>query len=264
MTSYHILSRPLNTSPVSFSMVPLSGSKICIRILEGMEKVENGISSNPQMNRLFLCHSDNSWISFVQVCDGQNSCPDAEDEKSCHFSSAQMCDILTKLKSSLKNHVCPQAPYTLLEKKSSLFCPYELDFPSIYPKIPIKYLKNYCIYELNECGKISSDASGQHLMSCEHHPCNATHYKCPGFYCVPWPYVCDGIWQCPGGMEEMNCSRRSCKNQFHCKNSSICLHINSICDEQLDCPLNDDEVYCQSDFPKCPLDCKCLLYKPLF
>ncbi len=86
------------------------------------------------------------------------------------------------------------------------------------------------------------------------------HYKCPGFYCVPWQYVCDGIWHCPGGREEMNCSKRSCENQFRCRNSSICLHTLSICDAHLDCPLHDDEVFCDTKFPTCPLQCICLLY----
>ena len=212
---------------------------------------------------LFWCSLNQTWISFIQVCDGKENCRKGEDENSCQISSAKMCTILSEFNSSLKDDICPRTHNILLKKISYDTCEVIEEFPSIYPSLPtenLQNLKHFCIYELNECGMISHDASGKHLKSCKYHKCNETHYKCPAFYCVPWPYVCDGIWQCPGGMEETNCRNRPCKNQFHCKNSSICLHTQSICDKQLDCPLYDDEVFCDTDFPECPLQCNCLLF----
>ena len=91
------------------------------------------------------------------------------------------------------------------------------------------------------------------------------HFKCPGFYCIPWKYVCDGNWQCPGGMEEMNCPMISCPGQYQCRNSSICLHMSSLCDDVDDCPFQDDEFIgedfmCKVKFPQCPHECLCLYF----
>ena len=214
------------------------------------------------VNRLFSC-SDHTWLSFVQVCDGIVNCQEGEDEKACQFSSAKMCTILSQLNSSLEIYICPSLPQNFMKKMPFDMCGDRTKFSPIYPQLSGKYLqslKQYCIYEISDCGVISHDASGQHLMSCKDYKCNSTYFKCPRFYCVPWRYVCDGIWQCPGGMEEINCIKRSCIQQFRCKNSSICLHIRSTCDGQLDCPYNDDEVFCDTEFPDCPQQCRCSLY----
>ena len=29
--------------------------------------------------------------------------------------------------------------------------------------------------------------------------------KCPGNYCVPLQYICDGQWHCPNGEDEVSC-----------------------------------------------------------
>ncbi len=35
--------------------------------------------------------------------------------------------------------------------------------------------------------------------------CMDHYFKCPGDYCIPYHYVCDGQWQCPDGEDESNC-----------------------------------------------------------
>ena len=97
---------------------------------------------------------------------------------------------------------------------------------------------------------------GRVLVSCEDHVCGDKYFKCPGFYCLPWRYVCNGEWECPGGVDEKNCDRTICPGMFMCKNSSICITTDSLCDLISDCYLNDDENYCPIDrVPnKCPSD----------
>ncbi len=100
----------------------------------------------------------------------------------------------------------------------------------------------------------------------EHHRCNDTYFKCPGFYCTPLRFVCDDRFHCPGGMEEKYCERTSCSGLFRCykaadsKTNIICIHPSSICDKQLDCLYGDDEYFCDYDFPTCPINCTCLLF----
>ena len=86
-------------------------------------------------------------------------------------------------------------------------------------------------------------------------------FKCPGYYCIPWKYVCDGKWDCPHGIDESqayNCVKeRQCTNMFKCKKSIICIHIGDICNEKIDCPLGDDEYFCDLKFTNCPTNCTC-------
>ena len=87
--------------------------------------------------------------------------------------------------------------------------------------------------------------------------------QCPGFYCIPWRYVCNGIWNCPGGLDEDReglCSRKSCPGQFKCNNSTICVAIQNTCDKTVDCPMGDDEYLCFQQVPDCPMKCLCSFF----
>ncbi len=98
------------------------------------------------------------------------------------------------------------------------------------------------------------------ITICEDYNCKNVYFKCPGFYCVPWQYVCDGKWDCPGGLEEKNCNRTSCPAFFKCQRSSICVTLQSICDVIENCPLGDDEFFCSYVGLDCPMQCNCLLF----
>ena len=97
-------------------------------------------------------------------------------------------------------------------------------------------------------------------ISCRNHTCISQFFKCPGFYCIPWRYVCSGDWQCPGGLDENNCNRSSCPGQFKCNNSVICLSMEDVCNGFSDCPDGEDEQLCFPIIPKCPHTCNCLAY----
>ncbi len=96
---------------------------------------------------------------------------------------------------------------------------------------------------------------GQHLIECENVECRTKYFKCPGYYCIPFRYVCNGLWECPGGTEENNCYIRSCPGYFKCLNSVICIYPESLCDGIIDCPHGDDISFCDMNLP-----CSCLLY----
>ena len=99
--------------------------------------------------------------------------------------------------------------------------------------------------------------------NCESFVCSQKHFKCPGYYCIPWRLVCHGVWDCPDGTEEKSfklCNRTSCPGQFKCHNTSICISAESICDDIFDCNLADDEHFCYPLLPNCPENCICVLY----
>ncbi len=87
-------------------------------------------------------------------------------------------------------------------------------------------------------------------------------YKCPGFYCIPWQYVCNNRIDCPGGLEEKDCNKQSCllPGQFKCRESAICVSLESVCDDIIDCPFRDDEYFCNMFPEDCPVDCNCQLF----
>ena len=87
------------------------------------------------------------------------------------------------------------------------------------------------------------------------------YFKCPGYYCIPWRLVCNGLWDCPDGTEEeFLCNRTSCPGQFKCHNTSICISACSICDDVMDCKLGDDEHFCHPLLPACPENCTCIIF----
>ena len=99
------------------------------------------------------------------------------------------------------------------------------------------------------------------LLDCESFVCNQKYFKCPGYYCIPWRLVCNGLWDCPGGAEEkFMCNRPTCPGQFKCHNTSICISPESICDDIFDCILADDEHFCHPLLPNCPENCICVIF----
>ncbi|KAL4221448.1 hypothetical protein ACF0H5_019705 [Mactra antiquata] len=62
-----------------------------------------------------------------------------------------------------------------------------------------------CIYKTDSTGYILGCRSGFHLQECAEFVCPPATVKCPGSYCIPLHYVCDGINQCPNGEDETGC-----------------------------------------------------------
>ena len=59
-------------------------------------------------------------------------------------------------------------------------------------------ISDICVYNVDS-GKITPCQNGDHLFNCENIECNM-HFKCPGAYCIPWSYVCDGTWDWSRGI----------------------------------------------------------------
>ena len=118
-----------------------------------------------------------------------------------------------------------------------------------------------CVYRLDEGGHLAPCVHATHLEYCVSFDCNLM-YKCPKFYCIPWEYVCNGRWDCPGGFDEKESSKCGitdrCNNMFKCKRSFACLHLGNVCDNTQNCPFGDDEILCHLQSFHCPAGCDCL------
>ncbi len=117
-----------------------------------------------------------------------------------------------------------------------------------------------CIYRVSILKVLIPCRTGEHLKSCKHFECNMM-MKCLNSYCLPWPHVCDGKWDCPFGYDEAQQQCRStCIGMFKCKHASKdCIPLHDVCNNEIDCPLKDDELLCELNL-QCPPHCQCLLF----
>ena len=121
-------------------------------------------------------------------------------------------------------------------------------------------VSDICIYRLEKHSLIPCRTGG-HIENCKHFECNMK-VKCPGFYCIPYQYICDGKWDCPGGYDELKRDRciemKKCINMFKCALSETCIHVGDTCNGIADCPEGDDEHLCSLSNVICPPFCNCL------
>ncbi len=118
-----------------------------------------------------------------------------------------------------------------------------------------------CSYQLDRSNLLQPCRGGNHLHDCETFSCNMK-FKCPLSYCIPWHYVCNGLWDCPTALDETKeiCDRQNrCNGMFKCRDTTFfCVAVGSVCDSVLDCPMTDDEEMCELKHVSCPLNCVCL------
>ncbi|XP_053381483.1 uncharacterized protein LOC123557124 isoform X2 [Mercenaria mercenaria] len=62
-----------------------------------------------------------------------------------------------------------------------------------------------CVFDTDSAGFVIGSRSGQNLQECEHFSCPINTVKCPGSFCLPVKFICDGKIQCPGGQDEEEC-----------------------------------------------------------
>ena len=125
-------------------------------------------------------------------------------------------------------------------------------------------LSSLCIYQMSVNQNLIPCENGRHLQQCKTFLCDIM-FKCFDNYCISWPYVCDGKWDCPKGDDEQEhpiCNKLIlCLNMYHCRNTKqLCIHLGNTCDGYNDCPFGDDELLCELKYFECPSFCVCLLY----
>ena len=122
-------------------------------------------------------------------------------------------------------------------------------------------ITDICIYRLNIYHHITPCRNGAHLQSCSKFECNMM-FKCTSSYCIPWSYVCNGKWDCPGGHDEIEkYCQKHCRNMYKCVGTQkTCVHVGNVCNRYSECPFGDDEQFCHIQKVICPSVCNCVLH----
>ncbi len=121
-------------------------------------------------------------------------------------------------------------------------------------------IHNVCVFQLDKYLHTVPCRNAAHLHNCTYFECDAL-FKCPGFYCIHWKYVCNKRWDCPKGTDETEniCHFvKACQGMFRCQH--FCIHLASLCDGVADCLHAEDELLCQLSKVPCPDRCSCLAF----
>ena len=138
---------------------------------------ESGLE--PLLNILKCTNGD--IVDMILVDDLVPDCKGAEDERK-----------LQNLLVSGKIYECPQ-PHQIPCRKGHSRC---------------FNINDICVYRLNKYKHIVPCRTGEHMEECKTFECNKK-FKFPGYYCIPFAYICDGKWDCPNGVDESvtNCGK---------------------------------------------------------
>ncbi len=210
-------------------------------------------------------------MSSYFISDGISECENSDDENRINFQEireflllpSHLCEISSPV--SCVGLYFKACPVLSLENQCKNWSHAQIDTikrdPYVYKGFGDE---QYCVFEPDTVTIEGQQSTGNHLLSCESYNCTDTHFKCPGFYCLPWRYVCDKNWDCPGGTDEQCCTRSiehtSCPGQLSCPGSIICVALTDVCNNVNDCPQSDDEMFCIPRIPDCISGCECLLF----
>ncbi len=182
----------------------------------------------------------------------------------CNNSKHISVELIDDLVEDCKYDGCDeQILSSMLQKKLHHKCKYQHQIPCREGHSRCFSIVEICQYKISSVGYLVPCRTGEHLQNCTAFKCNKM-FKCINSHCIPWQYVCDGKWDCPGGFDEseaQQCGKlRQCIQLFKCKHSQICIHLENICDRQMNCPLKDDEDFCELNSVFCPEKCECVTF----
>ena len=214
---------------------------------------------------LFYC-KDGTAISVISVCNSFYDCLDGTDEMicTCTFQEQKTNIPLCVTTCQKPTCICHQPFKQVLNSGCKLFITKLVTGETYKTQTNVGcFTKSiYCKYDIKN--KILREQkfckTGYHLKNCDDYKCLDT-FKCSLSYCLPWKYICDGYWDCPGGYDEMECKDLEAQPGFYrCYNSMTLIVLKNVCDGSVDCSSGEDEHVCNLHSVACPKSCVCIAY----
>lgn len=145
-------------------------------------------------NKEFQCKSGRC-IPLSWVCDGEDDCPNKEDESA-------------ECRSPNGGNTCQPTYFRCASGKC----------------IPGRW---ECDYE-PDC----NDNSDEHA-NCVMRNCSSSEFRCHDGHCIPGIQQCDGEYNCNDMSDELPCMEKNCTaNEFKCPNHNVCINKKFICGKE--------------------------------
>ena len=238
--------------------------------------IESPYSSNPVCKMIcdisdqcscsefyYQCSSSVMCIPYSMTCDGFRDCLGGDDE----FCALNNIETKSTFYQYSLEHKEKEGRFQSLNSSLEITSSreqrnnqHENTFLLCLPNLRASFsLSKLCIYEhLKNKSVLKYCENGAHLYNCTHFHCIG-YFKCTMSYCIPFQYICNGMWDCQQGEDEIMCNPFSCPGLFKCKGQTKCLHLSNICDNYRDCNLGEDETACNFSTFSCPVNCTCFL-----
>ncbi len=223
-----------------------------------VSRTENIFDMPKHISNVFTCFEDH-YISVKTLCNSKSDCYFGDEKFICVQQIFQLSlEKWLNFRFAHIIHISEEANLTKIvagnTKKQTTLESYNCSSKGAKCK--------YDIQDQNKNMTLKYCNNGSNLVSCENYECGKM-FKCLGYYCLPWKYVCDGYWDCPAGYDEDDCFRKPKPGFFHCTNTSIHILPESVCDGKEDCPNGNEEILCDLKNSHCPFGCLCIVYHVL-
>ncbi|XP_036359157.1 atrial natriuretic peptide-converting enzyme-like isoform X2 [Octopus sinensis] len=218
--------------------------KDCDRVTTTQAPVTTTLSLDCRVNEMY-CTATKSCILLSWKCDGQNDCPDGEDEKDCDY----ILDNFEKQDTSFVIHAFPKEFYVHIPLETcAKNCLYHREFVC---KAFHYYEKDYqCkLFDTMKSLSLRPLSSGSYYVLSQ--KCTSTDFQCDNGRCIPGEEKCNGRDNCNDFSDEQDCGIpetleiRLADGEEHSGRVEI-KYLNEwgvVCDDKWD--INDANVVCR-------------------